>query len=527
MKKKWWIVAGVAVLITVLALAAYQYASAQGAAAQEPVGETGVVRRGTLEVAVEATGSLAPQAEVLLSFSSGGRVAEVFVAEGQPVEEGQVLARLETDDLALQVAQAEAVLAAAEAQLAQALAPPRPEDVALYEANVRAMEAQVVVASANRDLSLSGAGAAQIAAVEAQVASATAQQKSAFDVHERTMDCFTVKLPGGTRLPDGTVLKESVERTICPALGAPEEQARYALAAADAALAAARSQLDDLAAGADPEQVRSAQANVRTATAQQHAAQAQLALLLAGATPEQVQTLEASVEDARVALEQARLRLEKATLTAPIAGTVSYLGVQPGEIAGANVPVVALDDLTALEVDVSLDEADVTGVVVGQEAKLSLDAFPGVELAGQVVAIAPAADVASGVVLYPVTIRLVATDPSVDPSTGSGQVAGQALERAVPVRAGMTTEVRIVTTRHEETLIVPLRAVETVDGRTFVQRLAGGGIERVEVALGLMTATEVEITGGLAEGDVIVVIPGPVQDPTSGLPGIFNAMRGN
>jgi hypothetical protein len=152
-------------------------------------------------------------------------------------------------------------------------------------------------------------------------------------------------------------------------------------------------------------------------------------------------------------------------------------------------------------------------------------------LAGQVVAIAPAADVASGVVLYPVTIRLVATDPatdpSVDPSTGSGQVAGQALERAVPVRAGMTTEVRIVTTRHEETLIVPLRAVETVDGRTFVQRLAGGGIERVEVALGLMTATEVEITGGLAEGDVIVVIPGPVQDPTSGLPGIFNAMRGN
>lgn len=523
MKRKWWIVAGVAVLIAVLALAAYQYASAQGAAAQEPAGETGVVRRGTLEVAVEATGSLAPRAEVLLSFSSGGRVAEVFVAEGQPVEEGQVLARLETDDLALQVAQAEAVLAAAEAQLAQVLAPPRPEDVVLYEANVRAMEAQVAVASANRDLSLSGAGADQIAAAEAQVASATAQQKSAFDLHERTMDCFTVKLPGGARLPDGTVLKESVERTICPALGAPEEQARYALAAADAALAAARSRLDDLAAGADPEQVRSAQANVRTATAQQRVAQAQLALLLAGATPEQVQTLEASVEDARAALEQTRLRLEKATLAAPIAGTVSYLGVQPGEIAGADVPIAALDDLAALEVDVSLDEADVTGVAVGQGAELSLDAFPGAELAGQVVAIAPAADVASGVVLYPVTIRLVTTESV----TGSGQAAGQALEGAVPVRAGMTTEVRIVTARREETLIVPLRAVETVGGRTFVQRLAGGGIERVEVTLGLMTAAEVEITGGLAEGDAIVVVPGPVQDPTSGLPGILNAMRGN
>jgi HlyD family secretion protein len=347
-------------------------------------------------------------------------------------------------------------------------------------------------------------------------------------MHERTMECFTVKLPSGTRLPDGTVVRESTERTICPALGAPEEQARYALAAADASLAAAQSQLDDLVAGADPEQVRAAEANVRTATAQFHAAQAQLALLLAGATPEQVETLQASVEDAQVALDQARLRLEKATLTAPTAGTVSYLGVQPGEIANANTPVVALSDLTALEVDVSLDEADVTGVVVGQEAQLSLDAFPGVELAGEVVDIAPAADVASGVVLYPVTIRLVTTDPLTGPSAGSWQASGGALEQAVPVRAGMTTEVRIVTVSHDDTLIVPLRSIETEGGHTFVQRLAGGGIvERVEVALGLMTATEAEITAGLAEGDMIRVVPRPIQGPTSNLPGPFAALDGN
>ena len=523
MKRKWWIVVGMVVLITALALAGYQYITAQRAAAQAPEGETTVVRRGTLEVLVEATGSLAPRAQVLLSFSSGGRVAEVFVAEGQRVEEGQDLVRLETDDLELQVAQAEAVLAAAEAQLAQVLAPPQPEEIVLVEANLRAMEAQAAVASANQNLLVAGASAAQIAAVEAQIASATAQQKSAFDMHERTMECFTVKLPGGARLPDGTVLSKGIEKKICPALGAPEEQARYALAAADASLAAARSQLDDLLAGADPEQVRAAQANVRTATAQWHAAQAQLALLLAGATPEQVQTLQSSVDDARVALEQAQLRLEKATLTASTTGTVSYLGVQPGEIVNTNIPIIALSDLTALDVDVSLDEADVTGVIVGQEAQLSLDAFPGVELAGEVVDIAPAADVASGVVLYPVTIRLVATDLATGPSVGSGQ----ALEQTVPVRAGMTTEVRIVTSSHEETLIVPLRAIETGGGLAFVQRLADGGFEHVEVTLGLMTATEVEITGGLAEGDVISVVPGPIQDSTSGLPGPFDAMRGD
>jgi HlyD family secretion protein len=528
MKGKWWIVVGAVVLIAALALAGYQHMAAQRAAAQTPEGETAVVQRGTLQVLVEATGSLTPRAEVLVSSSSGGRVAEVFVTEGQRVEEGQALVRLETDDLELQVAQAEAVLAAAEAQLAQVLASPQPEEIVLYEANLRAMEAQAAAASANQDLLVAGAGAAQIAAAEAQIASATAQQKSAFDMHERTMECFTVKLPGSARLPDGTVVSKSVERTICPALGAPEEQARYALTAADAALAAARSQLDDVLAGADPEQVRAAQANVRTATAQFHAAQAQLALLLAGAAPEQVETLRASVDDARVALEQAQLRLEKATLTAPTTGTVSYLGVQPGEIANANIPIVAISDLTALEVDVSLDEADVTGVIVGQEAQLSLDVFPGVELAGEVVNIAPTADIASGVVLYPVTIRLLTADPSTGSSAGSGQASGQAMEQTVPVRAGMTTEVRIVTASHEDTLIVPLRAIETEGGHTFVQRLADGGIvERVEVVLGLMTATEVEITAGLGEGDVVSVVPGPIQDPTSGLPGPFAALGGD
>jgi hypothetical protein len=85
--------------------------------------ETAVVRRGTLLVTVDAASSLAPGAEVSLSFSSGGRVAKVLVEEGLVVEAGQPLARLETDGLELQVAQAQAALAAAEAQLAQLLAP--------------------------------------------------------------------------------------------------------------------------------------------------------------------------------------------------------------------------------------------------------------------------------------------------------------------------------------------------------------------------------------------------------------------
>jgi len=488
MGKKWWIVVGAVVLVAALFFFGYPYLVPQQATAEEPA-ETAIVRRGTLLVTVEGTGSLAPRSEVSLSFSAGGRVDEVLVVEGQRVEAGQPLARLETDDLALQVVQAEATLAAAEAQLAQLLAPPRPEEVAAQEANLRAMQAQLGAAAADRDQVTAGADAGQIADAEAQLASATAQQKSAFDRHEMTMKCFTFDLPGGT------------EKTICPALGVPEEQARYGLAVADASLTAAQARLDELQAGADPDQVRAAQANVATAVAQRDAAQAQLDLLLAGATEEQIETTQAAVDDARAALEQAQLRLEKGTLTAPTAGTVTFLDVRPGEIVNANRPVVVLSDLAVLEVDVSLDETDVARVAVGQEAQVSLDAFPGVEMTGEVTYIASVAQSQSGVILYPITIRL---------SPGK-----------LPVRAGMTADVSIVIVSQEDALIVPLRAIHTEGERAYVDRLAGDQVEQVEVTLGVMTETEIEITGGLPEGDVVVVVPGAQGSAGGGIFGMF------
>jgi RND family efflux transporter MFP subunit len=382
-------------------------------------------------------------------------------------------------------------LAAAEVQLAQLLAPPRPEEIAAQEANLAATEAQLTSAAAGRDQVAAGGDAGQIAAAESQLASAIVQQKSAYDIHERTMECFDFTLPNGK------------EMTFCPALGAPEEQARYALGVADASLASAQAQMDELSAGADADQLRAAQANVTTAMAQRDAAQAQLDLLLAGPTDAQIETTQASVDDARAGLEQARLRLEKATLIAPVGGTVTFLDVQPGEIANANQPVVVLSDLAILEVDVNLDETDVSRVVLGQEARVSVDAFPGVEMTGEVVSIADVARDQSGLVLYPVTIRLAAAD------------------QALPVRAGMTADVSIVSASQENALIVPLRAVHVEQGLAYVDRLVEGQVERVEVTLGLMTDTEIEITGGLSEGETVVVVASAESGPSFSGPMMF------
>jgi len=242
------------------------------------------------------------------------------------------------------------------------------------------------------------------------------------------------------------------------------------------------------------------------AQAQLDQAAAQLEKLQNGPTTKELAT-------AQVQVDQARLRLEQATLTAPIDGTVTALGVQPGEMASPGQVIVVLSDLAVLEVEVNLDETDVVQVAVGQEARISLDAFPGVEMAGEVTYVAPVAETLSGVVLYPVTVQLTQGAPSTD----SGQ--------ALPVRAGMTADVEIVIASQEDALIVPLRAVKTEGERAYVDRLVGGQMERVEVELGLMADAEIEIVGNLAQGDVVVVVPSAQGSAGRG-PGMFGALRG-
>ncbi len=481
MSKKWWIIVVAIGLIAGAVYAGYTAWGRRQALAQAPAEETAVARRGRLTVTVEGVGSLTPRSEVPLAFLMGGRVADVLVAEGQMVEAGQPLIRLETGELVSQAAQAEARLASAEAQLARLQATPQQEDIAELEANLQAAQAQVSAAMARRDQVTTGPSESDVADARAQVASAEADYRNALMAYDRTAE-------------------KDEDR---------KEQARYDLWAAGVALEAARKQLEELQAGPDEETIRAAQADVWEALKQRDAAQAQLELLLAGPTQEEIAVARAAVDQARVALEQTRLQLKRATLTAPLDGTVVALNVSQGEIASAAQTVVVLSDLSALEVTINVDETDVPRVSVGQKARVTLDAFPDADLTGEVTSIAPVAQIASGVVFYPVTVRL-------QPTT-------------LPVKAGMTANVEITVTSRENALLVPLRAIHSEGERTYVERLVEGDgwngqtsrVEQVDVTLGLMTDTQVEVTAGLAEGDVVIVVPRAERKSGPPMPGLF------
>jgi len=474
MKRKWMIVSAAAVVLTVGGLAGWQLMSPDGAVQAQEMGETAVVHRGTLDVTVEGAGSIAPVDEVALGFLTGGRVADVLVTEGQKVEAGQPLMRLESDDLALEVARARVGVAKAEAQLAQLVAPPRRQEVAAREADLAAAENALAAAVANLDDVLGGPSQAQIASAQAQVAQAELQYRQAVINYDQTD-------------------KKDQER---------KEQARMDLWAAEVSLNAAKEQLSVLLDGPGAEEVRAERANVANAQAQRDAARSQLALLLAGATEENVAAARAQVAQARATLQQAQLQLKRATLVAPMAGTVTGIEIEAGEMAAPGVPAVVLSDLTALEVEVNVDETDVANVALGQPARISVDAFPDARLSGEVTHIAPAAaSLDFGAVVYPVTVRLEAGE--------------------TPVRTGMTADVVISVARREDVLIVPLRSVQVVDGRTYVNRVLDGEIEGVDVVLGLTSDTEAEIVEGLAEGDVVLVGTPAAERASQGFRGLF------
>jgi len=97
---------------------------------------TTAVTRGAVTQTVSVSGSVNAAGTVRLNFKSAGRLAEVLVKVGDQVTPGQALARLDTADLAVAVAQANATLASAEAKYEQSAAGASPEDIAIARLSV-------------------------------------------------------------------------------------------------------------------------------------------------------------------------------------------------------------------------------------------------------------------------------------------------------------------------------------------------------------------------------------------------------
>ena len=126
-----------------------------------------------------------------------------------------------------------------------------------------------------------------------------------------------------------------------------------------------------------------------------------------------------NVNQRRTALNQAQTNLSYANIYSPIDGIILSKAVEEGQTVAASLSTPTLftiaKDLTKMQVEANVDEADIGGVKVGQNAKFTVDAYPKDEFDGVVTEVRLFATTESNVVTYTVIIETDNSDMKLKP----------------------------------------------------------------------------------------------------------------
>lgn len=357
-------------------------------------GEDLEVTGGGTPNAVTATARVIPAREATLTFTTSGQVVELLVEEGTVVQEGDVIARLDTTLLDAHIERAEAAVAVAQAQLEQVRSSTHEAQLQELENTIQASNAAASAAIAERDaIQSSGPSAADVA--KAQL---VAQELYIMAETERIHYDWVSNTE--TR-PDSYTDEEK------EFLPTQEELARDKYEVAMHQYQAAQARVEAIShRTANPGSVRAASAEAWAASAEAEAGQARLDMMLAGPLTEDIAVAQAVITQAEAELARARLERERTELVAPFSGTVSELYINNMQYIASGEPILLLADMAGLQVRTTdLSELDVAVLEPGDMVYVTFDALPGEEYEGRVDRIAPkAADSAAANFMVTVSV---------------------------------------------------------------------------------------------------------------------------
>lgn len=211
---------------------------------------------------------------------------------------------------------------------------------------------------------------------------------------------------------------------------------------------------------------------------------------------------EAGEKAAQAQVGVAQANLENTNVRAPFDGTVLRKDAELGEIVAPSMggggltrtAIVTMADLATLEVEVDVNEAYIAQVRGGQEARITLDAYPDTSFAGRVRQVVPTADREKATVQ--VKVSILDRDPRILPEMG-------AKVEFVPAKAGSAAAAAAAPSR----LVVPETAVVHGAAGTFVWVVETGIAKQHPVALGTERGDKVDVKSGLTGGETIVLSP--------------------
>lgn len=435
------------------------------------------VERGDVRETVALDGTFAPVegSVAKLAPTTAGRLAAVFVKEGDAVRAGQLLARIDTSVQAEEARSAQGAAAAAQEMAASSALALRAAG-AQQEAAQQTARLALAAAEAERDAEVeqaslelrklrAGARPQEIAQAEQAVVQAEVQRDRAAADAERDRQL----------LADGYVSRQQAEAS------------QAALATAQSAYKQAQEQLNLLRAGAREEDIRVAEARLeaaRTVGAKRvEQAQAVVRQADAGALAVQAQAREAAASrfgasEKQAGASAARAQELNGDLRAPFAGRVTRAYLAAGDQADPSTPV--------LEVAAEGAHTDFVASATPAEAGALAAGMP---------------------VVFPALGALKGTVVSIgEPERESGMVPVRARCSGSAEPAGTFASAHIVVATHADAVRVPRECVLTREGASVVFVVKDGEAHRTSIRTGSEDAGWVEVLQGLSAGDVVVRI---------------------
>lgn len=204
----------------------------------------------------------------------------------------------------------------------------------------------------------------------------------------------------------------------------------------------------------------------------------------AGGQFEDVLTQEAKVSQAEAAVFSLEASLNKSVVRAPFDGIITLQDAKVGSAISPGTTLVSLISQNDMYIEANVSEIHIGKIMVGNLVSITFDAFPDEEFLGEVSYIEPGDILVDGVVNYKIRVNLKNPDPR--------------------IKSGLTANLKIQTSKKENVLIIPLYAVINENNQTFVNKIAGGNVQKIPIKLGISGNNGfAEIMNGLGEGDIV------------------------
>lgn len=404
------------------------------------------VSEGSIESTVTYTGTLTASESVTVSSKVSAKAQSVPVKEGDYVNAGAVLARLDATDIRLSYEQALAAYGSAVAGYNSVVNSSTKQQKAQADQALLSAQTAYQQAKDNYDrekVLLENASQLKIA------------EQSYNDVksaYERTKQLFDMGGASQVELDSAYSAMVSAEenyKTVSTTVSASFDAAKLALTNAENAL-------------------KNAQQNVT---------------LTANAVAASVETASASVNSARAALNIAKNSLNNTTITAPISGYVSSVNVANGQMVAAGAAAFEIKNTDMIDAEIHVTESVITKIDVGTKALISVTSANIKDLEGAVTLVNPVKDERTG--LYTVKVSIDNSDSAIN--------------------AGMLAEITLTTASLDDIVKIPSEALINEGDEYYVFVADGTKAEKKKVEIGVADEKYTEIVTGIFDGDKVVV----------------------